>query len=360
MYQNLTFQLLYPFLSGLLLTVLFTPLTIKFARKFNLMDNPKIRPHPAHVQKRTVPRAGGLPIFLAITISILLFAPLDKHTVGIILSLVVLLITGLSDDVLIYFSPIKRLFLLVLASSIVVGSGVGISYVSNPFGGVIRFDTWIIPFEFYGPHSIVVIADIIAFLWIVGIMNMVNWSKGVDGQMPGITAVAALTIGYLSFNLFLKGDPNQFPIAILSLIVAGSSLGFLVFNWFPSKIFPGFSGSTILGFMIATLSILSGAKLATAFLVLLIPAADFLYTILRRILAKQSPFKGDSKHLHHLLLKRGWSHSRISLFYIISCAILGLLSTQLTSEGKLFALLGFGLLAIGALIWLHWHYQLKD
>lgn len=346
-------NIIYAFLTATFLSAIFTPPTIYLAKKYNLVDDPSKRPHPAHVHKNIVARAGGVPVYLSIVISILLFIPLDQHIIGILVGSTVLLIVGLFDDYFKNFSPYPRLLLQLLAAGIVVASGVGISYITNPLGGILQLDQIVIPINFFGPHNIILIADIFAFLWIVWMMNMVNWSKGVDGQMPGIVIVAALTIGSLSFSLFNQGDPNQLYIALLSFITAGSALGFLFFNWHPAKIFPGQSCSTVLGFMIAVLSILSGAKLATALLVLLIPSVDFFYTFFRRTATKKSPFYGDNKHLHHLLLKRGWSHKRISLFYIISCAILGLLAISLPSSGKLFVGVGIGVVSIGGLLWLH-------
>ncbi len=343
-----------------MVTVLITPLTIKFAKKYKLIDDPSIRPHPAHVQKRVVARAGGLPVFIGILVSILLFIPLDKHIIGIILGGLVLLCVGLIDDILPDFSPYTRLVLQILAAAIVVISGVGITFITNPFGGVLRLDPWVVPVNIFGAHQIIVIADLLAFLWIVWMMNIINWSKGVDGQMPGIIAVSAITIGFLSLKLSNAGDLNQLHIANLSFIVAGASLGLLLFNWYPAKIFPGFSGSTILGFMIATLSILSGAKLATALLVLLIPTVDFIFTFFRRVITGKSPFLGDQKHLHHLLLNKGWSHRKISLFYIFSCAILGLLATTLTTEKKIFVVLGVGVVVMGVILWLHLFSQQKN
>jgi UDP-GlcNAc:undecaprenyl-phosphate/decaprenyl-phosphate GlcNAc-1-phosphate transferase len=355
---NLTqLRLIAPFITAFLITVLATPLTIKFAKRYKLLDDPKNRPHPAHIQKRIVPRAGGLPIFIALTLSILIFIPFDKHVLGIILGTLVLLCIGLIDDLLPDFSPIQRLALQVIAASIVVLSGVGISFITNPFGGVLRLDPWVIPVDFFGRHHVIVIADFLAFVWIVWMMNMINWAKGVDGQMPGIVTVASLTVGLLSLRLFNSGDINQFHIAQLSFIVTGAAVGLLVFNWYPAKIFPGFSGSTILGFMIAVLSILSGAKLATALLVLLIPSIDFFYTFFRRVMSKKSPFLGDQKHMHHLLLKRGFSHRQISLFYIITCIILGLFASYLSTQSKLFISLGMGIIILGTILWLHHLYN---
>lgn len=342
-----------PALVAILLSVAFTPLTIFLAKKYKLVDDPKNRPHPAHIQNRIVPRAGGLPVFLSIIIATLAFVPFDKHILGIFLSLSLLLVVGLLDDRLKNFSPYPRLLLQLIAALIAVASGIGITFITNPLGGIIYFDQIIIPISFLGVHNIIVIADIFAVLWIVWMMNMVNWAKGVDGQMPGIITVAAATIGILSYKLFLAGDPNQLYIAILSFITAGASLGLLVFQWYPAKIFPGFSGSTILGFMVAVLSILSGAKLATALLVLLVPATDFFYTFFRRIFSGHSPLLGDQKHLHHLLLKKGWSHRQISLFYILVSVILGAAALSLDSRGKLFAAIAAVVALLGGIIWLN-------
>ena len=346
-------QLILAAVSSFVITVIAVFPSIKLAKKFRLMDDPTLRPHPAHVQKRVVPRAGGLSIFLGICLASLLFAQLDKYLLGIFFSLILLLSVGLIDDLLTNFSPYLRLILQFMAAAIVVSFGVGVTFINNPFGGILRLDTIILPLNFFGPHSIVLIADIFAYLWIVWMMNMVNWSKGTDGQMPGTIAVAAITLGLFSYKLFLQGDPNQFNIASLSFITAGAALGFLIFNWHPAKIFPGFSGSTILGFMVAVLSILSGAKLAIALLILIVPATDFFYTFTRRILSGKSPFFGDQKHLYHLLLQVGWSHQKIALFYILGSIFLGVVALNLNSSGKLFATLVAVTIIVAGILWLN-------
>lgn len=346
-------ELVLSFISAFLITLLAVFPTIKFAKKYNLMDDPALRPHPARVQKRIVPRAGGLPIFLGILFSSLLFLHFEKYLIGIMLSLILLLIVGLIDDLLTNFSPYPRLILQFVASLIVVGFGVGVAFINNPFGGILRLDSIILPINFFGSHNIILIADLLALLWIVWMMNMVNWSKGTDGQMPGMITVAASILGLFSYKLFLQGDPNQFNIAVLSFITAGASLGFLIFNWYPAKIFPGFSGSTIFGFMIAVLSILSGAKLAIALLILIVPSTDFFYTFFRRILSGKSPFFGDQKHLYHSLLKKGWSQRKIAIFYILASVILGLIALNLNSSGKLFAVIFATTAIIALILWLN-------
>lgn len=312
---------------------------IKLAKKFNLVDNPRLRPHPAHVQKRVVPRAGGLLPFIGIVSAVIIFLPLTLNILGILIGLTILLVIGLLDDKHPGFSPYLRLLGQFIAAGFVVFSGIGINFVTNPLGGIVNFS----PFLSY----------ILALVWIVWVMNMINWSKGVDGQMPGIATVASLILGLLSLKLTLNGDPNQAKVAILAFITTGASLGLLIFNWYPARIFPGFSGSTILGFMIAVLAILSGAKLATAGLVLLIPATDFAYIFLRRILQGKSPVWGDRSHLHHKLLEMGLSHQQISLFYILGSVILGAVALNLSSSGKVFAAILVTLGLLGGILWLN-------
>lgn len=332
-------DLVIPTIVAFFITAASIPLTIKFAEKYKLVDNPKTRPHPAHTQMRIVPRAGGLACFLGIVFAILLFTPLEKHTVGVIIGLFVLLITGLLDDRYQNISPYFRLIAQFIAAGAIVLSGIGISFITNPLGGIVFLNS--------------MIADFLALVWIVWVMNMINWSKGVDGQMPGIVTVAAFILGLLSLKINLFQDPAQINVAKIAFITAASSFALLIFNWYPAKIFPGFSGSTILGFMIATLSILSGAKLATAGLVLLIPATDFAYTFARRILQGKSPVWGDRGHLHHKLLEQGFSHQQISLFYILGSVILGATALSLSSQGKLFAAILVATIIFGAILWLN-------
>lgn len=347
---------------SLLITAFFVPLTIKLALRFGLVDDPSKRPHPAHLHINVKPRAGGLPIYLGIVLTALIALPLTKSLTGIILGATILLTLGLIDDKIRSFNPYLRLGLLFVAATVAVGSGIGASFINNPLvhflklpppfdQQILRLDKVVIPFDFFGRHSIVLIADLFALLWISSLTQVINWAKGVDGQMPGITFITGFILGFLSLKLFLSGDPNQLLIAKLSFIVSGSSLGFLFFNWYPSKILPGFSASTILAFLLAILSILSGAKLATASLVLVIPIIDFVYTFFRRILQKRSPVWGDRGHLHHKLLDLGWNPRQISLFYMGTSAVLGSLALLADSQGKFFALT---LVSIFVLIFILW------
>ncbi|MBI3341504.1 undecaprenyl/decaprenyl-phosphate alpha-N-acetylglucosaminyl 1-phosphate transferase [Candidatus Curtissbacteria bacterium] len=179
-----------------------------------------------------------------------------------------------------------------------------------------------------------------------------NFSSGVDGQMPGILFIAMMVI-FASTLRFIGNDPSQLVVSNLSLIVAGATLGFLIFNFHPARIFPGDSGSYFLGFMVAVCAILSGAKVGTAILVMAVPLTDGVFTVIRRIATANSPFTGDKKHLHHRLLEIGLGQTQITLFYCFVCAILGAAALWLHAVQKLFALVVVVTIILGALVWLN-------
>lgn len=351
-------HILLPFVVALLLTSIVTPFVIQFAKKYKLVDNPKTRYHPAHTHSSTIPRAGGISLFIGIALTTLIFLPASKLIVGIVGSLAILTLIGTLDDRK-DVNPYIRLGTNALVSLIVVGAGAGIPYITNPLtGGLIHLDTLRISFSFFGPHSILVLADILAFLWIMWTMNIVGWSAGLDGQMPGFVAISAFTLGLLSLR-FTLADPSQFLVTVLAFIVCGSFLGFLPWNFFPQKIMPGYAGKTIAGFMLAILGILSYGKLGTALLVLGVPTIDAMYTLLRRLGTKKSPVWADRGHLHHRLLDIGWGKRRIALFYWTLSAILGAIALSVTSKQKLFTLLLVGVAIGGFLLWVNFFTQLS-
>lgn len=318
--------------------------TIFLAKKFNLVTDEKKRYHPAHTHQGIIPRGGGLPIYLSIVITSLIFLPINKIIFGVLLSSFFLVVIGLLDD---YYdlSPYLRFFANLFISALVIGFGLGIPYISNPFGGVIRLDLWQIPINFLGKHSIWVLADFLAIIWLTWTMNMVNWSKGVDGQLPGFVSITAIFLGFLS-QRFTVHDINIQSVALLSFIVAGAYLGFLPFNFYPQKIMPGYGGGALAGFMLGILSILSFGKLGTAILILSVPMIDAFYTIIRRIKNKKSPFRADWGHFHHRLLEIGWGKRRIAIFYWLVTLILGVSSLFLKGLEKLIAFITTGVILL--------------
>lgn len=313
-----------------------TPLVIYFAKKAKLIDDLK-RKHPAKTHKGSIPRGGGLGIYIAILLSSAVFLPFSKVLAGIFLGGFLTVLIGLWDD---YrdLSPYFRFLMNLLTAIIVVGLGVGVPFITDPFNGVIHLDTVRLTFEFFGSHSILVWADVFSILWIVWMMNVTGWSAGVDGQLPGFVVIACIVIAILS-QRFAAHDISQVVVKDLALITAGGFLGFLPWNFYPQKIMPGYGGKSLAGFMLAVLSILSGAKVGTAVLVLGLPMIDGFYTLTRRILSKKSPFKADRGHLHHRLLDLGWGRRKIAVFYWVITALLGFFALNLTSQGKFFVVI---------------------
>jgi UDP-GlcNAc:undecaprenyl-phosphate/decaprenyl-phosphate GlcNAc-1-phosphate transferase len=332
-----------PFGIAALLTFITTPLAMHMAKRFGLVDDPTIRFHPANTHKGIIPRAGGVSLYIGLLVASLLFVPHTALFIGILLGGLVLVTVGVLDDHR-DVSPYIRLATNALATCIVVAAGTGIPYITNPLtGGVIHLDSLRFTFDFFGTHSVIVWADIFAFLWIMWTMNIVGWSAGVDGQMPGFVSIAALTLGILSLR-FAQQDPSQLTVTIFAFIVAGAYAGFIPWNFYPQRIMPGYGGKTLAGFLLAILGILSYGKVGTALLVLGIPMADAVYTLIRRMGKKRSPVWADRGHLHHRLLDIGWGKRKIALFYWGVSAILGTIALTVTSQQKLFALL---LVAVG-------------
>jgi len=329
------------------LSLLLNPVVIRIAKILNLMDDPKKHNHPAIIHSKPIPRAGGLSIYIAILISSLIFLPLNKIFISMLFAGFIVVVLGLFDDKY-DLSPYARFIINILCAAIVVFSGVNIFFVTNPFGGILNFSN--IDFSLLSYSLSVPLGSILAIIWIVWVMNMLNWSKGVDGQMPGIAAVSAIIIGLASLRFPIL-EPMNMEISKMAFIVAGAALGFLVFNFYPAKIFPGYS-ATILGFLIGSLSIIYSVKIATAFLVMGVPMVDAFFTITRRILSKKSPFLHDRGHLHHILLDLGLSQRAIAIFYWVMSMFLGYVALNFSTRGKLFAIMLLIIIATGFIIML--------
>lgn len=341
-----------PFFLSFILVFFITPVVIFLANKLGLVDDPKKRKGP-HTHTRAIPRAGGLAIYLGFLITSFLFLPVyDKKFVGIIVAGAALVLIGLLDDKF-DLSPKKRFIANFLVAGMVVGVGLGIPFINNPItGGIIKLDQPALCFfAFGGTHCIWLLADSLSLIWIVWMMNMVNWSKGVDGQLPGIVGISAFILAILAFK-FTATDLSQWTNATFAVVVAGAFFGFLPWNFYPQRIMPGYGGGSLAGFLLAVIAIFSGGKIATAILVLGIPFIDALYTVFRRIWNGKSPFVGDAEHLHHRLLKIGWGRRRICLFYYLLSAILGVIALLVSPKTKIYFIIFIILLFFGLILWL--------
>jgi UDP-GlcNAc:undecaprenyl-phosphate GlcNAc-1-phosphate transferase len=339
------------FIFSFLMAALVAPLVIRFYRRHNWLDDPAQNHHVKITHSQAVPRGGGIVIFLAVLTGILVFLDLDQHLYGILGGALILTIVGYLDD-LYDLHPLLRLLTGLLAALMVVGAGIGIAYINHPLGlGIIHLDQPQLVWSFFGERrNIWILADLFALLFILWNMNIVNWSKGVDGQMPGFVMIALVFIGLLSQRF--SGDPAQFSVQTLSFIAAGAFGGLLIWNFYPQKIMPGYGAGSLAGFFLSVVAILGGAKVATMLMVLAIPTADAIFTISRRIIAGKSPWWGDRGHLHHKLIDvLGWNKVQVAVFYWLTSLLMGVLSLYLNTQGKMITMVTAVILVFGFLVW---------
>jgi UDP-GlcNAc:undecaprenyl-phosphate GlcNAc-1-phosphate transferase len=193
-----------------------------------------------------------------------------------------------------------------------------------------------------GPGTIPLVSPFNAgftVVWILGMVNSMNFIDGLDGLSPGIALIAALTLGFISFTTTV-GITGQPMVGILCVILAGALLGFLRWNFHPARIFIGTTGVMFVGYMLAILSILGAAKVAVALLVLGVPIIDTFWIIVRRLATGHSPFTPDRGHIHHRLLDLGLSHAQTVLVIYGICIVLAVLSIVLSTNQQLYAFLG--------------------
>ena len=322
----------FPGLLAFILTLVLTAIALRVFPKFGLMD----KPHKYGLKRPPIPYSGGIILFLVFLALVVFFLDLEKHLLGVLIGGGMIVSMSFLDDRY-GLSPFLRLGVQILAGFTVVLSGVGIAAVSNPLGGIISLDTWQIPIALGETvYHFVVFADLLTILWIVAMVNTMNWLDGIPGLTSGISAIGAGVMFLLAIR------PNfhyidQTEAATLAVIVVGAAFAFWWFDFSPPKILMGDTGSMFLGFMLAILAIFSGGKIATAFLVMGFPLLDFAWVILRRLWKRQSPFKGDFGHFHHRLLRAGFTERQsLGLIYCV-CAVFGGAALFLGTEQKLIA-----------------------
>lgn len=310
--------LIYFFLT-FLLSVLFT-LMIKFlADKFGIVDRPDNIRKKHH---RNIPLLGGTAIFVSFWLVILYLVNfttlLTRHFSGrqlwaFFIAGAILMVVGFFDDK-INLSSKWRLLFAVIAALCVLAGGVNFDGITNPFGGTIGLDFWKIQTAWFG--TVLVGVDILAFLWLIGMSFTTKILDGLDGLSVGVSAIAALMIAFLSGGVtkFLQPD-----VALVALVFAGACLGFLIFNFYPAKIFLGEGGGLFLGLTIGVLAIIAGGKIATALLVMAVPIIDLVWVMLSRLYNHQAISVGDRRHLHFRLVDSGMAQwQAVLLLYVIA------------------------------------------
>ncbi|MAU11205.1 MAG: undecaprenyl-phosphate alpha-N-acetylglucosaminyl 1-phosphate transferase [Anaerolineaceae bacterium] len=333
------------FLLSLIISVAVMPLAIHLSHKWGIVSQPGGRRH----ETTPVPKLGGLAIFLGFTVAVIAaqFLPVERfdsleiiRLLGLLLGGAMIFLVGLLDDL--YELSYFWLFLgQIVASAIAIAFQVIIEYFNNPLTGS-QTEAW--------PYLVTVA---LTMFWLVLMMNTVNFLDGLDGLTSGIAIIAGLL---LFINSAFRLVPAQTSVSLLPLAMVGACLGFLIFNFYPSRVYLG--GSAVyLGYLIGALSIIGGAKMATILLVMGLPLMDLTWQAFSRLARGRNPFQGDRGHLHFRLLdSKRMSHRQIVLSYYAFCAFFGGLTLVL--ESQLYKFIAFGvmlvLISIGFYIVARW------
>lgn len=327
------------FVLTLCLSLLLTPFVYLSMYKLGIMDAPRSKKRKIH--KKNIPLAGGIAIYLSFFIMVAVALYVDRQfgyqIVGrdlqaLFIGGTLLMIGGLLDDKY-NLAPKYQIIAPVLATLAIIGYGIGPTVVSSPFGGLVDLSTWQVSFGSLG--TFMVLADVLVFLWLMGMMFTTKVLDGLDGLVTGVVGIGALVI------FFLTTQPQwlQPDVAMLAIIFAGACFGFLIWNWHPAKIFLGEGGSLFAGYMLGVLAIISGGKIAIALLVVGLPVLDLIRVVIRRKQKGLSIFRGDDEHLHFKLMKhtglKQWQ--TVLLMYAISAG-LGFSALFLQSTQKFIAL----------------------
>ena len=320
--------------TALVMSFAATPLVKIFAQKVGAMDVPKdgrrMHDHP-------IPRLGGLAMFLGFLLATLIFAKLDTQARGMLLGCVVIVVTGVIDDI----TPLKwwtKLLMQLAAAAIAVAHGIRIEVFTNPN---LFNDGWLILGWLSVPITII---------WIVLVTNSVNLIDGLDGLAVGVSAIGSVAMLVIAL---LVSEGN---VAIVMAALAGACLGFIPYNLNPAKIFAGDTGALLLGYVLSTMSVIGMFKTYAVvsfilpFLVLALPLFDTIFAIVRRLAHGQSPMHADRGHVHHRLIDMGLSQKQaVVLLYCVS-TVFGLAAVVLATSGRMKALvILLAVLAVGSI-----------
>jgi UDP-GlcNAc:undecaprenyl-phosphate GlcNAc-1-phosphate transferase len=317
------------------------PLVRAISFKYKIVSNPGGRRR----EPSPIPKLGGLSLFLGFTVAVLLAQglPVERQDpyevirlVGLLAGSLIVVVIGVLDDILelsFFWQALGQIF----AAAVAIGFQIFIEFFNNPFTGQAT-DPW-------SP----IVTVVLTMLWLGLMMNTVNFLDGSDGLAAGVSAIAALML-FLNGVFFVQ--PAQISVSMLPLALMGSCLGFLVYNFFPAQIYMG-GGALYLGYLLGTLSIIGGAKMATILLVMGLPLMDLTWQAFNRLRQGRNPFSGDRGHLHFRLLDTGAVSPRnLALGYYVFCAFFGFLT--LVVESQLYKFIAFGvmlvLIAIGFVV----------
>jgi UDP-GlcNAc:undecaprenyl-phosphate GlcNAc-1-phosphate transferase len=324
-----------PFFLALLISFISTPLVRKLAFKIGAVDIPK---DDRRIHKEPMPLIGGLAIFFSVIAVTLIFLPLNREIVSILIGGTIIVIGGVIDD-LRELNPKTKFVFQIIAGLIIIYGGVKVDFVTNPFtkdSSLIYLHWLSIP---------------ITLFWIVGITNTLNFIDGLDGLSAGVAMISSITL------MIVAGKFGYTSVIILSASIAGACLGFLPFNFNPAKIFMGDTGALFLGFMLAAITIEGVMKsvatiaIVAPILILSVPIFDTTFAIFRRLLNGQSIASADKGHLHHRLLNKGYSQKKSVLILYAMSAGFGLFAIVISRANTRQAVYAsIGLLLVSVLV----------
>lgn len=304
---------LIPMLSAIaaaLVVLIVTPLSMRLAVRVGAVDRPSTR----RIHTRPVPRLGGLAILVGFLLPALWFLPADPATRGLIAGGVLVAALGVVDDTL-GLSPALKLAGQVACAAVPVAAGLTIDHITLPFVGA--FDLGVAQYP-------------VTLLWFVAIVNIINFTDGMDGLAAGVVGIGAGTFAVIAASLD-RADP-----AILAAALAGACVAFLRFNFNPARTFMGDGGSMFLGFMLAGIAISGVMKSAAAvaivlpLVVLAIPILDTSFVILKRLKHGLPVYSADTSHFHHRFFAIGWSQRRTVLALYAWCGLMSALALAMT------------------------------
>lgn len=308
----------------LAISAVIAKISIYVAQKWGLLNSNKI------------PSIGGIGIILTWWIAVLMlgFLPNEKIYPLIIITLIILL-AGLWDTKKPLSAFSQLLIQIMIATLTVFWADISITHVTNPLGGVIDL-------HFRSFMGIITVGQFLTMLWIVVLINVINFLDGMDGLAASVTSIGFLAIAFVSL-LPQVNDPTTALAAIFACI---SILGFLFWNYPPSSLILGTTGSWFLGFLISILAAQGASKVATTVVVGAIPVTDALIVVVGRIMRGRSPLRGDFTHLHHRLKRRGLSARIILFLYASITTFLGLAAVLLQTHNKIIFFLIFSILLV--------------
>ena len=339
-----SFQLWAPFIVAGLISAAVTPIAILIAPKIGAMDIPK---DARRVHNKPMPRFGGLAIYVGMMVSLAIFAMQYRGVVPAMVGCTIIYILGVVDD-LKNMKPIMKFGGQWLAATVTYAMGLRIEFITNFFGeGNVNFG--------------IVASYLITVFWFVAITNAINLIDGLDGLAAGITVISTLCIAYVAYY------SGHYVSVIPMMIIAGSAMGFLPFNFNPAKIFMGDGGSQLLGFAMAAFSMMGAVKNATVVVVLIpimvlgLPIFDTLMAIIRRTARHQSIGTADKEHLHHRILKAGFGQRRAVLLMYCVSGIMGIIAV-LFSRGlyvECTGLVAIAIMIVGVILTDTGNYKIK-